>query len=96
MRGRRRGHGDRRHPRGGRRRRDRPPRADRPGARRHRDPRDPDRFVADLAEVLTEVTSDPARAGEMGRAGRRRAEDHFSWDAIAERTMEVYERALTG
>ncbi|MFN8081325.1 MAG: glycogen synthase [Kineosporiaceae bacterium] len=53
-------------------------------------PTDEERFVADLAEVLTEVTSDPARAREMGRAGRRRAEDHFSWDAIADRTMEVY------
>ena len=47
-------------------------------------PRDPERFVADLAAVLTEVTADPARARAMGRAGRRRAEDHFSWDAIAE------------
>jgi alpha-maltose-1-phosphate synthase len=57
-------------------------------------PRDPDRFVADLAEVLTEVVSDPARAREMGRAGRRRAEDHFSWETIAQRTMDVYRAAL--
>ena len=53
-------------------------------------PRDPERFVADLAAVLTEVTSDRARARAMGVAGRRRAEDHFSWDAIADRTLEVY------
>ncbi len=53
-------------------------------------PRDEERFVADLAAVLTEVTGDPARAREMGRAGRRRAEEHFSWAAIAERTMEFY------
>jgi starch synthase len=53
-------------------------------------PRDPDRFVADLAAVLTEVTGDAGRARRMGVAGRRRAEEHFSWDAIADRTMEVY------
>jgi alpha-maltose-1-phosphate synthase len=57
-------------------------------------PTDPDRFVADLAAVLTEVTSDPAKAREYGRAGRRRAEQHFSWDAIAERTLDVYRSVL--
>jgi len=40
------------------------------------------------------VTSDPARAAEMGRAGRRRAELEFSWPAIAEQTMQVYATAL--
>src|SRR3954454_10711432 len=58
-------------------------------------PRDPDAFVADLAEVLTEVVSDPARAREMGRAGRLRAEEHFAWEAIAQRTMDVYRDALS-
>jgi starch synthase len=53
-------------------------------------PRDPETFVRDLAAVITEVTSDLARAREMGRAGRLRAEEHFSWGAIADRTVEVY------
>ncbi len=53
-------------------------------------PTDPERFVADLAAVLTEVTSDPERAREYGRAGRRMAEEHFSWTAIGDRTMEIY------
>jgi len=57
-------------------------------------PTDPEKFVADLAAVLTEVTSDPAQAREYGRAGRLRAEEHFSWDAIAERTLEVYRSVL--
>ena len=57
-------------------------------------PRDPERFVADLAAVLTEVVTDPQRAREMGRAGRLRAEQHFAWDAIAERTMAVYRDAM--
>ncbi len=57
-------------------------------------PRDPERFVADLAAALTEVVADPAAARAMGRAGRVRAEEHFSWDAIGERTMEVYRAAV--
>jgi alpha-maltose-1-phosphate synthase len=57
-------------------------------------PLDPDRFVADLAAALAELLADPRRAAEMGRAGRQRAEDHFSWDAIAARTLDVYRSAL--
>lgn len=57
-------------------------------------PLDPDAFVSDLADVLTEVVSDPARAREMGRAGRARAEAEFAWAAIAERTLEVYRSVL--
>ena len=54
-------------------------------------PVDPDRFETDLADAITRVLEDPARAAEMGRAGRRRAVEHFSWTAVAERTVEVYE-----
>jgi starch synthase len=57
-------------------------------------PIDPERFVADLAAVLTEVTADPAKAREYGRNGRLRAEQHFSWDSIAERTIDVYRSVL--
>ncbi|CAI9415860.1 glycogen synthase [Nocardioides sp. T2.26MG-1] len=59
-------------------------------------PLDPDRYVADFAAALTEVVSDPARADEMGRAGRARAIADFSWPSIAERTVEVYRSALGG
>lgn len=53
-------------------------------------PLDPERFVADLAAVLTDVVSDPARAASMGAAGRVRAEEEFSWSSIAERTIALY------
>jgi starch synthase len=57
-------------------------------------PLDPDRFVADLAAAITELAGDPDRAAAMGKAGRRRAVEHFSWSAIAERTMDVYRTVL--
>ncbi|MFE9655298.1 glycogen synthase [Micromonospora sp. NPDC006431] len=53
-------------------------------------PLDPERFVADLAARLNELLAEPARTAEFGRAGRRRAVEHFSWDTIARRTLEVY------
>jgi starch synthase len=57
-------------------------------------PRDPDRFVADLASAIMRLLEDPDRAAQMGRAGRRRAVEHFSWASIAERTMQVYRSVL--
>ncbi|MEP6463332.1 MAG: glycogen synthase [Frankiaceae bacterium] len=53
-------------------------------------PSDPERFVADLADRVNSVLADPARATALGEAGRRRAIEHFSWPAIADRTMELY------
>lgn len=58
-------------------------------------PLDPDRFVADLAAAITRLLGDTDLASRMGRAGRRRAIEHFSWSTIADRTVEIY-RAVTG
>ena len=57
-------------------------------------PLDPDRYVADFAAALNEVVADPERAAAMGKAGRQRAIDAFSWSAIAELTVEVYRSVL--
>jgi glycogen synthase len=48
----------------------------------------------DLAAALKRMLDDPARAKAMGKAGRKRVEDRFSWDAIAARTQEVYAEAI--
>jgi starch synthase len=58
-------------------------------------PIDPDRFVADLAATLSEVVSDPERARAYGEAGRQRAAEEFSWQAIADATAALY-REVTG
>ncbi|MET3452827.1 glycogen synthase [Curtobacterium sp. 1544] len=57
-------------------------------------PTDPDRYVADLAATLNEVLADEGLAKLMGRAGRLRVETEFTWDAIAERTRQVYDEVL--
>ncbi|GAA1823483.1 glycogen synthase [Planosporangium flavigriseum] len=57
-------------------------------------PLHPDTFVAELAASISQLLEDPDRAAEMGRAGRRRAVEHFSWATIAERTLEIYRSVL--
>ncbi|MDI6099981.1 glycogen synthase [Actinoplanes sp. NEAU-A12] len=57
-------------------------------------PVDPEKFVADLTATLTRVLSDPQLAERMGKAGRRRAVEKFSWSRIAEDTLEIYRSVL--
>jgi starch synthase len=53
-------------------------------------PLQPEKFVADLTATLARVLNDPQLAERMGKAGRRRAVEQFSWSRIAEDTMAVY------
>jgi starch synthase len=54
-------------------------------------PLEPNTYVADLAAALVDAVSDPDRARERGVAGRRRAQESFSWPAIAEQTVSIYD-----
>ena len=58
------------------------------------DPADPAAFSAALADGINRLANDPALRARMATAGRRRVEDHFSWDAIAERTLGLYRSVL--
>jgi starch synthase len=57
-------------------------------------PRKPAAFAASIAEAVNGLLADPARRELMGRAGRERAVEHFSWPAIAERTRQLYASLL--
>ena len=58
------------------------------------EPRDPAQFAREFAQRLDDVVRDPARAAEMGRAGRARVIERFDWGAIAEQTVGLYRRLL--
>ena len=47
-----------------------------------------------LAEALNKLLSDRDLACAMGKAGRQRVEQHFSWDSIARQTLDVYEALI--
>ncbi|KOG31786.1 glycogen synthase [Streptomyces resistomycificus] len=53
-----------------------------------------DDFETGLARALDSVLGDPAAAREMGEAGRERAVGEFGWDAVARRTVRLYEEIL--
>ncbi|QLQ11067.1 MAG: glycogen synthase [Nocardioidaceae bacterium] len=55
------------------------------------DPADPDGFEAGLAEAANRLVADPGLAAQFGRAGRERAVTDFSWTAIAEQTVALYQ-----
>lgn len=57
---------------------------------------DPRGFEAGLAERVNELLVNPARARSMGLAGRERAVREYGWDAIAARTLSVYESVRGG
>jgi alpha-maltose-1-phosphate synthase len=56
-------------------------------------PLDEKKFVADFAAALNQMLESPNIA-EFGLAARKRVEDHFSWDSIAEQTLSVYRGAI--
>jgi starch synthase len=56
-------------------------------------PLDEKKFVADFAAALNQMLSNP-KIAEFGAAGRKRVEQHFSWDSIAEQTLSVYRSAI--
>ena len=56
-------------------------------------PLDEAKFVADFAAALNQMLENP-KLEEFGAAGRRRVEQLFSWDSIAEQTIRVYRGAL--
>jgi starch synthase len=58
------------------------------------EPVDPDRFAADFGAAIEEMLREPDRARAMGRAGRARAVDEFSWATIAQRTVDIYRSVL--
>jgi starch synthase len=56
---------------------------------------EPEQFSRDLATRITALLDDPAKAKAMGEAGRQRAEEHFSWAAIAAQTIALYRTLVT-
>ncbi len=58
------------------------------------EPADPARFADALAGAVNRLAGDKTLRDALGRAGRRRVEAHFSWDAIAEQTVRLYTEVL--
>jgi starch synthase len=57
-------------------------------------PSDLHQFEQEFAACVNFLARDPDRARDMGAAGRVRAEREFSWDAIAQQTIDIYQSVL--
>jgi glycogen synthase len=58
------------------------------------EPTNPEKFARDLAARINQLMKDRHLREKFGRAGRKRAEEKFSWSAIAEETKKLYASLL--
>jgi len=58
------------------------------------EPRNPEEFARNLAARINQLMSDRQLREKFGRAGRKRAEELFSWKAIAAATQALYGRII--
>ena len=54
----------------------------------------PEKFSGDLAEKINQLMKDRQLRGRFAKAGRKRAEEFFSWKKIAEKTKALYQTVL--
>jgi alpha-maltose-1-phosphate synthase len=54
------------------------------------EPYDPEAFAAGIAEHVNAILGDRELAAALGKAGRQRAIEHFSWRRIAQQTVDLY------
>ncbi|MDT7790188.1 MAG: alpha-maltose-phosphate synthase, partial [Pseudonocardiales bacterium] len=60
----------------------------------HYNERDLSTYRHALAQTINELITDPERAQRYGAAGRKRAEQEFSWSTMAQQTVEVYRSVI--
>ena len=53
-----------------------------------------EKFSRDLAARINQLMKDPKKREKFGKAGRKRAEEMFSWSRIAEKTKALYQILL--
>lgn len=57
-------------------------------------PLDAVKFEKDLAAKIADLLADPDKAKKMGAMGRKRVEEKFAWEAIADQTIALYKSLL--
>jgi starch synthase len=56
----------------------------------------PEKFSRDLAARINQLMKDRQLREKFGKAGRKRAEEMFSWSRIAEKTKALYQKCFGG
>ncbi|MGW1615794.1 glycogen synthase [Streptomyces sp. NPDC002285] len=58
------------------------------------EPSNPERFAMTFADRVNEVLSDENLADRMGKVGRQRVLEHFTWESVAQGVLNVYRGVL--
>ncbi len=56
------------------------------------EPKDPERFAQDLAREVNSLLAAPDELKTMAAAARKRVEAHFTWKAVARKTLAFYNK----
>jgi starch synthase len=62
-----------------------------PASAGDQEPKDRERFALDLASAVNSLITSPGRGKSMGTAARQRVKAHFTWKAVARKTLDFYE-----
>jgi glycosyltransferase involved in cell wall biosynthesis len=54
----------------------------------------PERDAEALADALRRILANAELREQFARVGRRRVEEHYSWDCVARKTYELYRQVL--
>lgn len=57
-------------------------------------PSQPEKFARDLGAKISDLLADPEKCRRFGDAGRKRVEETFSWEAIADQTVDLYRQLI--
>lgn len=57
-------------------------------------PINPEQTIRELADALLKLANDPELRKKMGKAGRKRVEEYYTWDKKGEFIKKVYEEVL--
>lgn len=57
-------------------------------------PNNPEQFARDMGARVSELLGDPEKCERFGKAGRKRVEQTFSWTAIADQTIALYQQLI--
>ena len=58
------------------------------------EPRDRAALIDGFAQAMVRLATSPDERALMGRAARQKIEDHYDWDAKAERILHLYQRVV--
>jgi starch synthase len=60
------------------------------------EPKHEERFARDLAHAINSLLAAPDALKSMGAAARKRVETHFTWKAVAKKTLGFYRELVAG